>query len=674
MATIKKEFGNTRKRSDLTTLVYGKVPPQATEIEEAIIGACMLERDAFDMAQAILRNPDAFYKDAHQKIYAAMQRLIQKGDVIDLLTVTDELTKTNELELVGGAYTLTRLTMTVTSSAHIENHCRIVLEKFMQRELIRLSGVIIGEAYDGSSDVFDLIDFAQNGVKEILENVPEGNTATPIGETYSEILMDIEEKKNNPDTLLGIDTGYQEINDAIFGWQPGELIILAARPAMGKCFGKGTKILMFDGSFKNVEDIVIGDKIMGDDSTCRNVLNTGTGREQMYWIRQKIGIDYRVNESHILSLKRSRNEYSKKHGEVLNIEVREFITKSDKFKSNFKGYKKAVQFQTKKLPIPPYLLGLWLGDGSSAKPEITKPDIEIRNYLQEYADNNGYTLRIDNEHGNKCTSYAIVAKHRNKSKNFVSVLRELNVLKNKHIPTDFLINSRHNRLQLLAGLIDTDGYLIADYGYEVVQKSKLLIEQIKYLADTLGFKTIVKNKIVNGIAYYRLNIYGDVSKIPCKIGRKIAPERKGKSDMTIQAISIEKDIVDDYYGFEIDGNKLFMLEDCTVTHNTAFALNLALNGATSHINRADVLIYSLEATKKELVKRMAACKNDVYYGAIRKGILTEYQEKLMIDGFKDFHNINILVPLPKHFPIAGRAAKITNSPGCHPKIASFISW
>jgi len=310
MATIKKEFGNTRKRSDLTTLVYGKVPPQATEIEEAIIGACMLERDAFDMAQAILRNPDAFYKDAHQKIYAAMQRLIQKGDVIDLLTVTDELTKTNELELVGGAYTLTRLTMTVTSSAHIENHCRIVLEKFMQRELIRLSGVIIGEAYDGSSDVFDLIDFAQNGVKEILENVPEGNTATPIGETYSEILMDIEEKKNNPDTLLGIDTGYQEINDAIFGWQPGELIILAARPAMGK---------------------------------------------------------------------------------------------------------------------------------------------------------------------------------------------------------------------------------------------------------------------------------------------------------------------------------------------TAFALNLALNGACSHINSADVLIYSLEATKKELVKRMAACKNDVYYGAIRKGILTEYQEKLMIDGFKDFHNIKIRI-------------------------------
>ena len=234
MATIKKDYGTHQRKPELNTLLFGKIPPQSIELEEAVIGACMLERDAFDKVMAIIKTADAFYKDAHQKIYAAMQRLITKGDVIDLLTITEELSKTSELELIGGAYYLTNLTMAVNTSAHVENHARIVLEKFMQRELIRISGTIISDAYEGSADVFDLLDRLEADRKAIIDNIPAGNTAVPVGETYSEILMDIEERKNNPDTLLGIDTGYQEINDAIFGWQSGELIILAARPAMGK--------------------------------------------------------------------------------------------------------------------------------------------------------------------------------------------------------------------------------------------------------------------------------------------------------------------------------------------------------------------------------------------------------------------------------------------------------
>src|SRR5246500_400182 len=168
--SIKKEFNNLRGRKpDLTTLVFGKVPPQAPELEEAVLGACMLEKDTFAQVLEIIQSDECFYVDAHRKIYAAMRRLFDKGTPVDLLTITEELRKTNELELIGGAYYLTRLTMSVLSSAHVEAHARIVMEKFIQRELIRISASVISDAYEDSTDVFDLLDKAESGLYEITD-------------------------------------------------------------------------------------------------------------------------------------------------------------------------------------------------------------------------------------------------------------------------------------------------------------------------------------------------------------------------------------------------------------------------------------------------------------------------------------------------------------------------
>ncbi len=174
-----------------------------------------------------------------------------------------------------------------------------------------------------------------------------------------------EMKARGNSVLVGVDTGFKELNKMTTGFGKGDLVIIAARPAMGKCLGRGTKVVMFDGTLKNVEDIEVGDQLMGDDSTPRNVLSLARGREKMYWIRQNKGIDYRVNESHILSLKRSRNEGKHKHGDILNISVKDYNEKSKKFHSNYKGYKVAVEFQELHLPIDPYFLGIWLGDAQA---------------------------------------------------------------------------------------------------------------------------------------------------------------------------------------------------------------------------------------------------------------------------------------------------------------------
>ncbi len=231
---IKKEFGNTRSRKqDTSSLVYGKIPPQAKELEEAVLGAIMLEKDKLAEVLEIIQSPDCFYVDANQRIYAAIRNLFDKGMPVDLLTVTEELKKSDELELVGGPYYLTNLTMGVVSSAHVESHARIVMEKFIQRELIRLSGEIIKDAYEDSTDVFDLLDKAESNLYEITDNHLRKNF-TGLKEVLIKTVNEIEEAKNKTDDLTGVPTGFTELDKLTSGWQKTDLIILAARPAVGK--------------------------------------------------------------------------------------------------------------------------------------------------------------------------------------------------------------------------------------------------------------------------------------------------------------------------------------------------------------------------------------------------------------------------------------------------------
>ncbi len=231
---IKKDFGNVRKpKPDLSTLVYGKIPPQSNELEEAVLGAIMLEKDKLADVLEIIQSEECFYVDAHQKVYAAIRRLFADGMPVDLLTVTEELKKRNELELVGGAYFLTKLTRNVVSSAHVEAHARIVMEKFVQRELIRISGQIIGEAYEDSTDVFDLLDKAESSLYEITDKHLRKNFKS-LKEVMVRTIQEIEEAKNKKDDVTGVPSGFKALDKLTSGWQKTDLIILAARPAVGK--------------------------------------------------------------------------------------------------------------------------------------------------------------------------------------------------------------------------------------------------------------------------------------------------------------------------------------------------------------------------------------------------------------------------------------------------------
>ena len=233
ITNLNRDRKQRRKSSlDLSTMVYGKVPPQAKDLEEAVLGAIMLEKGAFDAVVEILK-PECFYVESHQRIYKAMQSLAQKSQPIDILTVVEELRMREDLEMVGGPYYVTRLTNVVVSSANIEAHSRIILQKFIQRELIRISGEIIGDAYEDSTDVFDLLDDAESKLFEITNNHLRKNFDT-IDSVLVKTIQRIQDLRSKDEDTTGVPTGYKSLDRVTYGWQNTDLIILAARPAVGK--------------------------------------------------------------------------------------------------------------------------------------------------------------------------------------------------------------------------------------------------------------------------------------------------------------------------------------------------------------------------------------------------------------------------------------------------------
>lgn len=371
----------------------------------------------------------------------------------------------------------------------------------------------------------------------------------------------------------------------------------------GKCFEAGTKILMYDGTLKSVEDIKLDDLVMGPDSKPRVVLNTHSGYGKLYKIHQTSGIDYVTNGEHILSLKKSdscKNDkclmpsgnYRRPNGrypsynDVTNISVLDFINKSKRWQDNFRGYKAGlINFEERDVLIDSYFLGVWLGDGTSANLGITTMDNEIVDCINTFASKYDLNVSKYSKENNKSSTYVLVKKSGVYKNKFWQCFKFYNLPKNKHIPQDYISNTEEIRLNLLAGLLDTDGYLSPGGYYSIVQKNHRLANEIKLVADTLGFRTSITKKIAvccnNGVksTVYNVSICGDIDRIPCRLKRKISTQLKPNKDKMLSQVSVSEHCFGKYYGFEVDGDHLFCLSDGTVVHNSyAYATALLILG------------------------------------------------------------------------------------------------
>jgi hypothetical protein len=479
--------------------------------------------------------------------------------------------------------------------------------------------------------------------------------------TKNEDIVSCDNRSSNEFDLL---THQKVVRDYLNLYTPYRGLLIYHGLGAGKCHKIDTPIIMADGSIKMIQDIQVGDLLMGDDSKPRTVLSLARGKDKMYDVIPVKGDKYTVNQEHILCLRASgfpklarnnhksntnyniqwieNNEFYSKtftfnkkneldikvdaekfyetiknnpltSDNVYEISIKDYLSLSDKKKAFLKGYKVPIDFPEKELPMDPYMIGYWLGDGTTSRSEITCHDSTVIHY---YAENlQKYNLSLNYHDG---YTYGITGNEKNNNNSFLNTLKDLNMLNNKHIPNVYKINSRENRLKLLAGLIDSDGCLDKDkYCFEFTQKNETLMDDVVYLCRSLGFSCYKSNKNTswthNGIKNFgnafRITISGKgIEEIPTIIPRKKASARKQIKDVLVTGIKVEYVNEDDYYGFMLDGNCRYLMGDFTVTHNTCTSIAIA-EGMKSNKR---VFVLTPASLKMNFFSEMKKCGDDLY--------------------------------------------------------------
>lgn len=362
------------------------------------------------------------------------------------------------------------------------------------------------------------------------------------------------------------------------------VINLYGGPGTGKCLEKSTKVLMYDGSIKKADELKIGDLLMGPDSLPRPIKDLEYGTAPLFRLTAKNGNYIDITENHIIPLVHSGKKNSRVDGQRFDFTVKEYNELPSSWKEKLKVFfSNAIDFKTQDLIIDPYLLGCWLGDGNKNSTKICgidpEPFLHIEKLLPKY---NCFLVNYNYKSG-KCLDYVIKSKD-DQFNFFRRALKQLNIWNNKHIPKEYIINSRENRLLLLAGLIDTDGhYNKKGKAYDICTISLNMANDIKYIAQSLGYyaNVVVKNNAdQNGTVgtYYSINILGDdLDQIPCQIPRKKATKRTINKNVLRSGFSLRQQGVGDYVGIIIDDsapNKLFILDNFMVTHNSTSAAKI----------------------------------------------------------------------------------------------------
>lgn len=504
----------------------------------------------------------------------------------------------------------------------------------LQSPLHRLECLrVVDEIIDGMDErgILELMEGTRGDVDFVIDNMLQdtfhvlytGKSSIDFAPKYPERLSEsIEEvlRVNNltyfitsvmPDFQLS--WHHLEWGDLVH--QHKKLCIEAARDH-GKCEAVGTKVRMYDGTIKKVEDLKIGDLLMGVDSKPRKVVRLHRGfDDNMFRIDQSKGDSYIVNSKHICTIieigkrRRSLEEHEKR---ITDVDIPTLLSYSDNFLAErIRGFKVSWEAPERKVLIEPYFLGYWLGDGNSNNQKITTEDIEVVEYLEEYAKRLGMTTTRKGLMTN-IRRKVISCKTKNKLNLF---LKAYNLIYNKHIPTVYIHNSRKVRLELLAGLLDSDGDLWCN-GYHFGNINKQLVEDVKNLADSLGFKTNMSGgkkyhkQLKRMYEFWGVSISGKIDEIPVKIPRKKIeynwdnkPSNKdwgtidGISPSVVSSIKLTNVGRGEFVSITTDGDHRFLLGDGTVTHNSYYFSNAYANWKLYGYSRPSVKQFSTRPNK-----------------------------------------------------------------------------
>jgi replicative DNA helicase len=612
-----------------------RIPPHNLDAERAVLGAMLLEgRDGLPRVIELLR-PSDFYTEAHRASYDTMLRLFDRGEPVDLITLSEELRRTDQLEFVGGPAALALLVEQASIAAHLASYAAIVRDMAVLRELIQTSTQIITQAFDAKEDVQTVVDDAERRIFSLAERRLEGS-AQPVGRILKGTFEHIERLYERKEHVTGVATGFEKLDLETSGFQPSDFIIIAARPSMGKAQPLDARAKTPAG-WKRMGDLRVGDaleSIDGRPSTVAGIYPQGL--EQVFRVTFSDG---RTTECTAEHLWRVHYRGWPVPRVLATHEIVALLAKARYRHRLWIDTPNGECGQDEALPVDPWILGVLLGDGNlTSQVGLSTADVELRAAVQarlgdrfELHHAGAFDWRIVQAGGAHRAGVQGVTPNA-----LADGLRSLGVFgrrrDEKFVPPSYLTGSRATRLDVLRGLMDTAGWVERWGSVGFCSTSRQLADDVTQLVRSLGGWCSVRlrcrpHAVRNGERRpgrdaYVCNIHYSEPKELFSLHRKAcramtAPRRRRRPVF----ISIEPTRRTETQCIAVTHpSRLYVTDDYVVTHNTAFALNIAQYVGV-HL-RGKVLVLSLEMSSQQLVQRMLCSEAKVDSQSVRTGYLT----------------------------------------------------
>ncbi len=594
----KKGSFNKKKQNNFANDLsneMGKLPPQSIPLEEAILGALLLEKKAFEDVVDILK-ADSFYKDSHQLIYQAMLELSAKGSPIDLLTVRTQLEKNGNLEIVGGAYVLVRLTTEVSSSSNVVYHAHEIVERAIKRKMIGVASTVRQNAFEDTQDAFELLDETQHELFEITEDNVRKRTSD-MASVYLNTLKDLEEKRKNKTGITGIQSGFTALDRITAGWQRSDLIILAARPGMGKAQPHDAKLLSQDG-WKTMGEIQKDDVLAGSSGKFHKVENVfPQGKKPVYKVTFEDNTSTECCEEHLwITFQESENKLAVRPLK----EIQETLLTDTGKPNHYIPMVMPIQFEEKKLPLSSYLVGLFVANQGQMSLLAEKEALLSMNTKSE---------KMAETYQKLHTAFGE---------------QMLNFSEEPFIPQDYLWANVRQRVELLDGMLAFSGRLDKESKGKYKTHSIRMKDDFVFLIRSLGgiiFFTEKKNE--KGEIYFYLEFELPSNLLDLETG---AQTKTNNSLSPLFKYITKIDFIGNKQTscIKIDSaDSLYVTDDFILTHNTAFVLSALANAAVKYDHC--VAIFSLEMSAEQLLTRMMSSEAEVESQKLRNGSIADHE-------------------------------------------------
>jgi replicative DNA helicase len=614
---------------------FDRTPPQDIAAEQGVIGGMLLSKDAIADVVEILKSHD-FYKPVHATIFDTILDLYGRGEPADAVTVTAALADSGDLTRVGGVPYLHTVMESVPTAANAAYYARIVSERAVLRRLVEAGTKIVQLGYgaggNGGRDVDDTVDLAQQAIYDVTERRVSEDFAI-LGDMLQPTLDEIEAVGATGGMMTGVPTGFSDLDRLLNGLHPGQLIIVAGRPGLGKALALDTLLVTPDG-WTTMGDVAVGDQLVGADGLPTTVIATSevmVGRECLE-VEFSDGSTIVADASHLWS---THDHKARRYGQPAEVRTTREIADTLRTETADHRLNHSVanplplQLPTRELPVAPYTFGAWLGDGHSAAARIRSADPEVSWHIEA----DGYDV---NPSGRMAGSIELprtsALQCSGTGDTVVGRLRALGVVDNKHIPVAYLRASEEQRRAVLAGLLDTDGTVTATGNCQYASTSRRLAEDVRELISSLGYRCTVTTKSVAGrtvessVCYtLSLTTSDDVFRLQRKAllhkqRRRSTSEARTSSryivdvrpvpSVPVKCVSIDND------------DKLYLAGRTMVpTHNSTASMDFARNAAI-RANCASA-IFSLEMSKIEIVMRLLSAEARVPLHVLRSGQLSD---------------------------------------------------